>query len=106
MKYAIVEVKGMQYRVQEGDKLTVPFLYEKKEGEEIILDKILFYREGEDIRIGQPYLEGIRIKAKILEHYKLPKIIVFKFKRKKNYRRKYGHRQRASKIEILEFLKE
>ena len=70
------------------------------------MDKILFYREGEDVKIGQPYLNGIKIKAKVLEHYKLPKIIVFKFKRKKNYRRKYGHRQRVSKIEILEFLKE
>ena len=97
--YAVIETGGKQYRVAEGDVLRI----EKAEGnpgEEVLLDKVLLVKKGEDIRVGTPFLEDVRVRAKILAQKRGKKIIVFKFKRRKGYRRKAGHRQNYTGLEI------
>lgn len=90
--YAIVETGGKQYRVSEGSTIHV----EKIQGEPdetVELDRVLLIQDGETTRVGTPYVEGARVIAKIVKQAKAPKILVFKYKAKKNYRRRYGHRQ-------------
>ena len=99
--YAIVETGGKQYKVEPGqilkvEKLDVPI------GEEVSIDKVLFINDGENIKAGTPFVENAKVVAEILETAKDKKIIVFKYKRRKNYRRKKGHRQWYSKIRIKE----
>lgn len=100
MIWALVEYKGAQFYVKENENLIVP-LTKGEKGEKIVIDKILMIRNNGEIKIGNPYIEGAQVEAEIMEHIKLPKIIVFKYKPKKNYRRKKGHRQKATKIKIL-----
>jgi len=97
--YAIIETGGKQYRVQEGDVLKVEKL-DVGEGETVNLDKVLAVKKGEDLTIGTPLLEGARVVAQVLEHGRGKKIIVFKYKSKKNYRRKQGHRQPYTQLRI------
>lgn len=92
----VVEIAGMQFTVQPGDVVDVPLL-NAQSGEQIEFDKILLAGD----KIGSPYLNGI-VKAELLENWKDKKVIVFKKKRRKGYRRLKGHRQRYSKIKILE----
>ena len=98
--YAIVETGGKQYRVSEGDVVRI----EKKEGEpgeEILLDKILLVGSGEEgVRVGTPFLEDVRVRAEILAQRRGRKIVVFKFKRRKDYRKKQGHRQDYTGVRI------
>ncbi len=101
MKYAYLEVQGYQIRVQEGDTVLVPRL-QAQEGEELTLDRVLYVRDEDRILVGTPFIEGVQIKAKVLGERKLPKIIVFKYKRRKKYRRKKGHRQRMTELLIEE----
>ncbi len=98
--FAIIETGSKQYKVQPGDVLRVEKLpYE--EGQEIELDKVLLV-EGEERKVGTPYVEGAKVVAKVLRHARGKKIIGMKFKRRKNYRRKWGHRQWFTELEILE----
>ena len=98
--YAVFERGGKQYKVKEGDVIDVELLpYDV--GEEVETDKVLLVRNG-DIKIGTPYVEGAKIKFKVLEHGKGEKIIVFKYKPKVRYRRKKGHRQPYTRILIEE----
>jgi len=97
--YAVVEQGGKQYRVAEGDTLRI----EKTEGtpgDEIVLDKVLLLQDQEQIRVGKPFLEDIRVRAEILGQRRAKKIIIFKFKRRKKYRKKNGHRQYYTGIRI------
>lgn len=98
--WALVEYKGFQFHVKEGQEVIVPLIHEI-EGEEIEIDKVLMLKKDSETIVGTPYVEGVKVKAKVIEHLKLPKIIVFKYKPKKNYRRKKGHRQKVTKIKIL-----
>ena len=98
--YAVVETGGKQFRVQEGDVIFVEKLH-AEEGAEVILDKVLFVSKDDDtINVGTPYVEGATVSAKILAQGKSKKIIVFKFKPKKGYKRKQGHRQLYTKLQI------
>lgn len=97
--YAIVETGGKQYRVSEGDVLRVEKL-PADVGEMIELDRVLALSEDERLQVGKPWLEGSKVTAKVLQHGKGDKIIVFKYKPKKNYRRKQGHRQHFTEIQI------
>lgn len=97
--FAVVETGGKQYKVSIGSIIKIEKI-SAKEGEEIILDKILLLNKDGEVLIGKPYLEGIKVIARVLKHDKYPKVIVFKFKRKKHYRRKYGHRQPFTKLSI------
>ncbi len=99
--WAIVEFKGFQFNVREGKKLDIPFMEGVKEGDEIIMDKVLLLARDREYKLGTPYLENVKVKAKVLKPLKKwRKFIVFKMKPKKNYRRKRGHRQKVTEILI------
>jgi large subunit ribosomal protein L21 len=97
--YAVIETGGKQYRVQEGDIIYVEKL-NGNEGEEVKFDKVLLVSKEGNIEVGRPYLDGASVVGKIVEQGKGRKIIVFKYKSKKDYRKKQGHRQPYTKIEI------
>ncbi|WP_069649235.1 50S ribosomal protein L21 [Caloranaerobacter ferrireducens] len=97
--YAVIETGGKQYRVQEGDTLFIEKVA-GNEGEVVKFDKVLLVSNGEEVKIGKPFVEGATVDAKIVEHGKGKKIIVFKYKAKKDYRRKQGHRQPYTKVVI------
>ena len=93
--YAIIETGGKQYRVQENDFLFIEKL-EVAEGDTVVFDKVLMV-EG---KIGNPLVEGAKVSAKVVNQGKAPKIIVYKYKSKKNYHKKQGHRQPYTKVQI------
>ncbi|OIQ53620.1 50S ribosomal protein L21 [Neomoorella thermoacetica] len=97
--YAIIMTGGKQYRVSEGDTLQVEKL-PAEVGEKVVLDKVLAVGEGADLKVGNPYVEGAKVTASVQAQDKAPKIIVFKYKPKKNYRRKQGHRQPYTQLQI------
>ncbi|RKY76096.1 50S ribosomal protein L21 [candidate division KSB1 bacterium] len=97
--YAIVDIAGKQMKIQENDQLVVPRL-EGKEGSAVLFEKVLLIAENGEVKIGQPIVEGVRVEASILAHGKGKKIIVFKKKRRKDYKVKKGHRQPYTKIKI------
>ncbi len=97
--FALIEAKGFQYKVKSGDKIIVPFL-DKKEGEEVEFPVLLLQDENDDVKIGTPYVEGVTAKAKVLRNLKGPKVLVFKFKRRKRYRVLKGHRQMYTEVEL------
>ena len=97
--YAIVNTGGKQYKIQQGDFLRV----EKIPGEvgsPVSFDKVLMFSDGENVNIGRPVLDNVAVKGHIVEQGKDKKIIVFKYKRRKRYRRKLGHRQQYTAIKI------
>ncbi len=98
---AVVEIGGKQYLVSPKQKLEVDKL-NKKEGEEVVFDKVLLFQKEKKVEIGTPYVKGVKVVAKVLSHKKGPKLIVFKYKPKKRYRKKKGHRQTFTEIEIKE----
>ncbi len=98
--YAIVETGGKQYRVSEGETLRVDRV-DAEEGAELTLDKVLMVG-GEQVAVGTPYVQGAAVKARVVRHGRDRKVIVFKMKRRKNYRRKRGHRQAFTELRILE----
>lgn len=99
MKLAVIETGGKQYKVAVGQKIQIEKL-DKEVGSEISFDKILMLADGEDVNIGAPYLKGVEVKAKITENYKDDKKIVFKYHSKTRRRKKKGHRQQMTEIEI------
>ena len=101
MTYAIIETGGKQYRVSPGDKIDVERLYVDA-GERVEIDKVLLLRREGEVRVGNPFVEGAKVVARVLEHGKGEKIIVFKFKAKVRYRRKRGHRQHFTRLLIEE----
>ena len=98
-QYAIVETGGKQYRVKVGDVLSVEKL-EGDAGAEVTFDRVLLIGGGGDTRIGTPVVEGASVAATIADQYRGEKIIVFKFKAKKRYRRRTGHRQELTRLTI------
>lgn len=97
--YAVIETGGKQYKVSEGDVIFVEKL-EVAEGESVTFDKVLVLADGENINFGAPVVAGATVTAKVEKQGKAKKIYVFKMKRKKNYRRKKGHRQPFTKVTI------
>ena len=97
--YAIIESCGRQYKVTEGDIVFFEKL-DAEEGKKVTFDKVVLVSEEGKIQIGNPYVKGIKVEGKVISHGKGKKIIVFKMKAKKNYRRKQGHRQPYTKVEI------
>ncbi len=97
--YAVVNTGGKQYKVRQGETLRI----EKIPGEvgsPVTFDKILMVADGENIRLGQPVLENVKVQAQIVEQDRARKVLVFKYKRRKRYRRKQGHRQPYTAIRI------
>jgi large subunit ribosomal protein L21 len=97
--YAVVATGGKQYRVEEGEVLKVEKL-PGEVGEEIVLNDVLLYSDGENVNIGQPKVDGASVKAEIVEQGRLKKVIIFKYKRRKRYRKKQGHKQHFTAIRI------
>lgn len=95
--YAIIETGGKQYRVQEGDTLYVEKL-PADDGSSVEITNVLAVEKDGQIQVGTPYVAGARVILKVDKHGKGKKIIVFKFKKKKNYRRKQGHRQPYTRV--------
>ncbi|MEW9123743.1 MAG: 50S ribosomal protein L21 [Thermotaleaceae bacterium] len=97
--YAIIETGGKQYRVQEGDTLFIEKL-EANQGETVEFDKVLALSKDGQLTVGSPIVNGAKVSATVVENGKAPKIIVFKYKAKKDYRKKQGHRQPYTKVQI------
>ncbi|MGB2697524.1 MAG: 50S ribosomal protein L21 [Candidatus Zixiibacteriota bacterium] len=97
--YAIMETGGLQFNVQEGDKIKIPKL-DLEPGKKFTFEKILLIGGQEKPVVGTPYVEGAKIEAQVTEQGKSDKIIVFKFKRRTKYRRKKGHRQTYTEVLI------
>ena len=97
--YAVIETGGKQYKVQEGDKLFIEKL-EVESGDSIDFDDILLVSKDGELTVGKPYVESAIVKASVIQNGKGPKVIVFKFKNKEGYRKKRGHRQPYTKIQI------
>ena len=100
--YAVIETGGKQQRVTKGAEIYVEKL-NVAEGETVNFDTVLMIG-GESLKIGNPYVEGAKVEAKVVKHGRQKKIIVFKMKPKKNYRRKQGHRQAYTKLEITNII--
>lgn len=96
--YAIIETGGKQIKVEEGQAIYIEKL-NAADGETVTFDKVLFVG-GDDVKVGSPVVEGATVTAKVEKQGRAKKIIVFKYKAKKNYRRKQGHRQPYTKVVI------
>ncbi|MNI55604.1 50S ribosomal protein L21 [compost metagenome] len=97
--YAIIETGGKQYKVQEGDVLFIEKL-NAAEGEVVAFDKVLAVSKETGLVVGSPLVSGAAVSATVERHGKGAKIIVYKYKAKKNYRRKQGHRQPYTKVVV------
>ena len=97
--YAIVEIAGQQFKVAKDQKVYVHRLQDK-EGSKVSFDNVLLVSDGEKVTLGAPAIEGAKVTAKVLEHLKGDKVIVFKKKRRKGYKKKNGHRQFLTEIQI------
>ena len=90
--YAIIETGGKQYRVQNGDKIAVEKLG-IEDGQQVTFDKVLVVGDGADVKVGAPYVDGVTVEGTVVETGKGKKVVIFKYKAKKDYRKKQGHRQ-------------
>ena len=97
--YAVIETGGKQYPVQEGDLVKVEKL-DANEGDAVTFDKVLLVARDGEINVGKPYVNDAKVEAKVLKQAKAKKVIVYKFKAKKNERKKKGHRQPYTLVEI------
>jgi large subunit ribosomal protein L21 len=97
--YAVIETGGKQYKVQEGDTICVEKI-DSQEGDKIDFSKVLLVSKEDGLVVGKPYVEGANVEGTVLKQGKAKKIIVFKYKSKKNYKRKQGHRQPYTKVKI------
>ena len=98
--YAIVDIAGQQFKIEKDQQIFVHRL-EAKEGSEVDFDQVLLVDNSGKVNVGAPVIKGAKVTAKVLEHLKDDKVIVFKKKRRKGYRVKNGHRQYLTKLEIL-----
>jgi len=96
--YAVIKTGGKQYKVSEGDLVKVEKI-EGAVGDAIELDEVLMVG-GEEVKVGTPLLPGAKVKARIVEQGKDKKVLVFRSKRRKNFRKKYGHRQPITRLKI------
>ena len=97
--YAIIEACGKQYKVVEGETV----FFEKldiEEGKKVTFDNVILVSDEKEVKVGSPYVKGVKVEGKVLAHGKGKKIVVFKMKPKKNERTKQGHRQPYTKVEI------
>ncbi len=97
--YAIIETGGKQYRVKEGDRITVERLATEA-GQDVTLDRVLMVGGSSSTKIGTPVVDGASVTARVDEHFRGEKLVIFKFKPKKRYRRKTGHRQELTRLTI------
>jgi large subunit ribosomal protein L21 len=101
MKYAIVEDGGKQYKAVEGGSIEVDY-FEAEAGEQVNLERVLMVVDDDQVSVGTPLVEGAKVQATVVSQVKGPKIIVFRYKPKKRYRVKTGHRQKYTRLQIDE----
>ncbi len=101
MVYAIFEAVGRQFRAEAGDSIRMP-LMSGDPGTKVTFDQVLLTADGDKVKTGQPMVKGAKVLGEIVEHGKERKIYVFKFKRRKNYKRKTGHRQQYTEVKITD----
>lgn len=99
MKYAILEDGGKQFKAVEGSTIEVD-RYAAEPGDTVDLDHVLLIADGEEVAVGTPYVPGARVEATVVEQFKAPKVVVFKYKPKVRYRVKQGHRQQYTRLRI------
>lgn len=97
--FAVVDIQGQQFKVSENTKYYVPRLKNDAESE-VTFDKVLLFSDGKTTKIGNPSVKGVKVTAKVLEHIKDDKVIVFKKKRIISYKKTHGHRQHLTRIEV------
>ena len=97
--YAVIEACGRQYKVQEGDVVFFEKL-DSEEGKTVSFDKVVLVSDEGKVQVGNPYVSGAKVEGKVVAHGKGKKIVVFKYKPKKNERKTQGHRQEYTKVEI------
>lgn len=100
--YAIIKTGGKQYRIERGDIIHIELL--KEDERQVEFKEVLFFSDGNHSIIGTPFLNKCLVKGEVLEQVKGPKVIAFKYKRRKNYRRKVGHRQKYSRVKITDIV--
>jgi len=101
MMFAVIKTGGKQYRVQKGDILQVERL-DTEQGQTVVFDEVLLVQDGKNTLIGTPLVEKAQVKAEIIENFKDAKVVIFKKKRRKQYKKKTGHRQMLTRIKIEE----
>lgn len=99
--YAIIETGGKQYKVKKGDVIDIELLNDAA-GKTVQFDQVLFINDGSTVKIGNPRVETSKVVGEILDQVKGPKVVAYKYKQRKNYRRKVGHRQKYSRVKIIE----
>ncbi len=97
--YAVIKTGGKQYRVAEGDVIRVEKL-NLEAGAKVVFDNVLVMGEGNDAQIGTPYLDGVKVFGEVVSNGRADKVIIYKYKAKKDYRKKQGHRQPYTEVEI------
>ncbi len=97
--YAIIESCGRQYKVAEGDLVFFEKL-EVEEGKKVTFDNVVLVSDDKKVEVGAPYVKNVKVEGKVVSHGKGKKVLVYKYKAKKNYRRTQGHRQPYTKVEI------
>lgn len=103
--YAVIETGGKQYRVRNKEVISVERL-DIEAGSEVTFDRVLAVSNGADLIVGSPLVPEATITGTVMEHYRGPKVVSFKFKRRKGYKRKQGHRQELTRVKILTFIAE
>ena len=99
--YAIFRALGQQFRAEKGKTVRLP-LMDKQPGDKVTFDEVLLTSDGETVRAGAPLVKGASVKAEVVGEVKGEKLYIFKFKRRKNYRRKTGHRQHYTEVRITD----
>jgi large subunit ribosomal protein L21 len=99
--YAIIRAAGKQFRAEKGMTLQLP-LMEVEPGKKVTFDEVLLTSDGETVKAGTPLVKGAKVTAEVIGSTKGPKIYVWKFKRRKGYRRKTGHRQQYTQVRVLD----
>ncbi len=102
--FAVIKANGYQYLVSKGEKITIPARIGEV-GKKVEFNQVLMIKDNGKTTFGQPYIKGAKVKGVVKTQGKLPKVIVFKFKRRLKYRRKKGHRQDFSEVEITDITK-
>ena len=97
--YAVIKTGGKQYRVVAGERLKVEQLTGEV-GSELVIDKVLMVADGDNVTIGAPLINGAKVTATVLSHGRHDKVMIFKFRRRKHYRKTQGHRQNYTEIQI------
>jgi large subunit ribosomal protein L21 len=99
--YAIIETGGKQYKVKKGDVIDIELLTDVAD-KNVQFDQVLFVNDGTTIKVGQPTVKASKVLGEILDQVKGPKVVAYKYKQRKNSRRKVGHRQSYSRVRIIE----